>query len=591
MGDRVGETLLSPASAPASRVRRQNGYVLVTALAFFLAGSAAVIAGMSSAVVREMRTVRNESVSKQSYFASESALEDALYRIKRGKSIGSSETLSVGSSAASSTVTVEADGSQKVVSSGDWLGTIRSVEASLNTTQGISFPYVLHGGIGGLDLNNGTVTGDIYTTGSIRGCGFCTITGAAVAAGKSSTNVDQENASPSTPTNNITFGNANGTQDLAQSFTVSDSLSLTGLQVYVRKNGNPANATVRVVQDNGGNPSGAILASGTLSSSLVSTSYDWEPITLTANPVLTEGNTYWIVIDANTSSTNYYLAGGNTSTYADGVTKTGRYNNSSWNATSPANLDMYFRISIGSNEDGITGEDEWNRLTVGSAYAYKASYVNSNGALYCQIGVTNNKSCDTSRGDPTVETDPISAATIAAWKSVAESGGIEGDSVSVGWAGATLGPKKIEGNLSVGGGGTLVVSGFLWVTGSVTINGGAIVSPAGTGESYAIIADGTINLAGGGEITGTEDGHILLLSTSALDPAITINGGANDTVLAAPYGGILITGGATAKAATARHITTDGGANLIYDPSVAELNLTSGSTGEDFGIKTWKEVQ
>jgi hypothetical protein len=570
----------------------QGGYTLVTALIFFLAGTAAVIGAISEGVLSEVRTVRNESASKQGYLASESSLEDAIYRIKNGKEIGSSETLAVGTSKATTTVSVGADGSKTLSSLGDQSGTVRSTQAVLETGSGTNLPYALMGGVGGIDLSGGaTITGDIYTIGSIRGCSTCNISGMAVSSGKSTSALDQDNSQPSTPAQSINFGASSSAQDLAQSFTVSDDLSLVDLDIYVKKVGSPSNATIKVTTDSGGSPSNTVLASGTLSSSLVSTAYSWIDITLTADPVLSAGTTYWIVIDANNSSSNYYVAAANSGTYASGQAKIGKYN-SSWNATSPAGLDMYFQASIGTNEEGITGGDQNNKLPVSSAYSYRASYVSSTGPLYCQVGVENNKSCDTSRADPSIQSDPFPDSLISSLESDAQAGGVQSSSVSVGFAGATLGPKKIVGNLSISNGGTLVVAGTLWVTGNITIDGGALVRAATGSRSYVLIADGTITLSGGASISGGANNHIILVSTAAADPAITINGGSNDTVVVTPEGGLLVTGGAHVKAASAEHITANGGSYIIYDSDLTQLNLgvTSSST-TSFGIKSWKETE
>ena len=568
---------------------KEGGYALVTALIFFIIGATASIAGISNAVLREVKVVRNESSSKQSYYASESALEDAVYRVKTNKKLDSVESLSTGSSTASTTVSANADGSKNVVSSGDANGTIRIMESSLDVSSGTSFPYALQGGVGGIDLDGGaTITGDIYTTGSIRGCSSCTISGMAVSAGKSTSNLDQDNSSPSTPPNSITFANSTANQDLAQSFTVSQDLSLVDLNLYIKKVGSPSNATVKITTNNAGNPSTTVLASGTLSSSLVSTAYSWLDISLTANPVLAAGATYWIVIDANNNSSNYYVVAANAGVYT-GQAKIGRYG-STWNTVSPSNADAYFQVSIGSNEEGISGESQYNRLPVTSSYSYKASYVAASGALYCQVGVQNNKACDTSRADPAIQSDPISDSLINSLKSEA-SASVSNSDISVGWAGSTIGPKKINGNLSVSGGGTLRVSGTIWVTGNVSIDGGALVMPANSTKSYVIIASGQISLSGGASITGSAGNHIVLISLSTADPAISINGGANDTVVFVPDGGLSVSGGAHVKAAAAKHISADGGANITYDPDVSQLNLDSGSTGGTFGIKSWKERQ
>ncbi|MDO8579447.1 MAG: hypothetical protein Q7R72_01075, partial [bacterium] len=68
-------------------------------------------------------------------------------------------------------------------------------------------------------------------------------------------------------------------------------------------------------------------------------------------------------------------------------------------------------------------------------------------------------------------------------------------------------------------------------------------------------------------------------------------GGANDTVVFAPNGGLSVSGGAHVKAGSAKHISINGGANITYDPDVSNLNFWSGSSGGSFQIKSWKETE
>ena len=569
--------------------KHNRGYALVTALIFFLSATGAVIAAISDSVFREVRTVRNESLSKQSYFTSESLLEDTAYRIKNGKNIGAEESLTLATSTSVATIVSGDNGSWEVTSSGDAGNTKRVTKLVLNKGAGISFAYAIEAGLGGVDLSGGSsIVGDVYTTGSIRGCGSCVISGEAISAGKSTSVINQDNSSPTSPTQSIIFGNSSGTQDLAQSFAIPSSLSLKKIQLYVKKVGNPANATVKIVTNNLGSPSDTILASGTLSSSLVSTSYGWIDITLTANPLLSSGMTYWIVIDGSSNSSNYYNIGANTA-YAGGQAKIGKYNNS-WNNTTPSGLDAYFKIYTGINEEGITGESQSNRISVSQSYSYSASYVSAEGALYCQVGVDNNKSCDTSRADPAIREYPVPDAKINEWKNEASASVYNGN-YSVGSVGATIGPRKIVGNLSVNGGGTLRVSGTIWVTGTVSITGGSYVRPDDNTKSFVIISDGGINLSGGSQILGNVDSHIMLVSLSSLDPAISFSGGASDTVVFAPNGGLYISGGAHVKAGSAKHIFVEGDASITYDPDLSNLNFSSGLPDSEFQIKSWKEIE
>jgi hypothetical protein len=486
------------------------------------------------------------------------------------------------------TISAGAGGTTEIVSEADASGTKRTTMITLTHDGGISFPYALQAGVGGIDMyGNSRAIGDIYTTGSIRGCGGCVVTGMAVAAGRSTADLEVDNDTTSSPANTISFGNANSTQDLAQSFTVSESLSLIKIGLYIKKTGNPANATIRIVSDDSGSPSASVLASGTLSSSLITSAYSWQEISFTANPVLTEGTAYWIVVDANTSSSNYYVIAAN-SAYPGGQAKVGRYNNSTWNATSPSGLDSAIRVYIGSNEEGISGEGESSRLTVGSGYSYQASYVEATGALYCQIGVSNNKSCDTSRTDPVLEEDPVNNTAVALWKAEASESVYDGDYTISGSDDVTLGPKKITGDLHVSG--TLRVSGTIWVVGNVILDGSSQTMPDES-DNYVLLVGGTLSLSGSAEILGSSGSHILITSTSSADPAVTIAGGADDTVIAVPNGGLRVEGTGKVNVAAAKHITLDGSAQIEYDPDVSRFDIESGSTEGEFQLKSWKETQ
>jgi hypothetical protein len=571
--------------------RGDGGYAVMTALLFFLASTAAVVASLSDGAIREMRVVRNEAFSKQSYYASESAAEDVSYRIKNSLAVGTTESLTLASSSASVSITDNPDGTKTVRSDGDAGGTKRTTEISLGVDDTASFPYALQAGVGGIDMaGSSRIEGDIYTTGSIRGCSSCSVTGMAIAAGVSSNILSEDNSLPIPPISSVIFGNANGTQDFAQSFTISSSISIISIDLYIKKIGNPANATIRITTDNAGKPSTTVLASGTLSSSLVSTSYDWEQISLTANPVLTAGTTYWIVVDANTNASSYYNVAANSS-YANGEAKIGRHSTQTWNATSPAGLDGYIKVYIGINEDGVTGESEWNRLSVGSAYAHDVSFVNATGVIYCQIGISNNKACDTSRTDPVVEENPVSDPDIDAWESEASASTYSGNYSLGGSSSATLGPKKVTGNMTIGDSATLNIAGTIWVQGNLAFSGSARIQPSNSAENYVILVNGTVSLGGSAIILGSSSSHIIIVSTSTADPAITVSGSADDTVVSALYGGLLVEGSGKVNVAAAKHISLTGSAQIEYDPSALDIDITGGSGGGNFEVHSWKEVQ
>lgn len=568
-----------------------SGFALMTALLFFVVGGTIILAGIATAVTGEVKTVRNESDSKQVYFTSESGLEDAIYRIKTGKILGTTGSLVIDSTSASVSVATDADESKVVESTGEKNGLVRLTEALLDTTFSVSFPFALQGGSDGVDLSSCTITGDAYSAGSIRGGNQCTISGAAIASGKTETILDQDNeASTSNPPSEVNFGDSLDTQDIAQSFIASTKASLDTINLLVRKMGNPSSASIKITTDDNGMPSFNILTTGGLASSDVPSSYStrWMNISFASNPLLTPGSKYWIVLDANPNASNYYVAAATINTYS-GSLLLGRYN-TLWTDLTPPNQDFYLKISLKTTEDGISGVNSQNNLVVGSAYAHSVKYVTSLGPIYCQESISNNKECDTSRADPMPQPFPVTDSTISQWKAIAAAGTSFSDGYTVDSSGATLGPTKIVGDLTVGDGGTLLVSGVIWVTGNVDIADGSTVSPLNSAKSYVIIADGNIHVSGGATV-GQSGEHIMLLSLSAADQAISVESGSHAAVLVASRGGVLVTGGARVNAVASKHVTVSGGAQVSYDPLVSNLHITGGSPVATYRIKSWNETQ
>ncbi len=244
----------------------------------------------------------------------------------------------------------------------------------------------------------------------------------------------------------------------------------------------------------------------------------------------------------------------------------------------------------------ISGADQNNLFNIGStssdtAQAHTVNYVNATGNIFCQIGIDNSSAC-LSQGDPSYRDLPITDAKITEWKEDAEAGGVRNGNYSVGYAGATIGPKKIIGNLTVSGGGILVVTGTLWVTGSVSLSGGSTImlDPSYGSSDGLIVADGTISLGGGGFATGsgTDGSFIMLLSTSNKSTAVTISGGSGATIAYAPFGTINIKGGASINEASGYKILISGDSKITYDPNLMSNSFYNGSSGL-WALQKWGE--
>ncbi len=581
------------------KLQTNKGAAMIIVVFFFVMISLTLLVGIIFPVVREFNIAKDTIDSKKAYFASESSLEDVLYRVKNGMQVDDTESLIIDNTTATTEITDISGGRKQITSTGDEDFHQRKVDAIVSASSGVSFNYGVLVGQGGIYLDSGAIYGNVYANGPITAStsGSNIITGSVISANSPGGVSSNQSNGTGTPPYDITFAKVSTSQDIAQSFQVSTSNALNKIQIYVKKVGSPSNATVKIVNDSSGNPGSTVLATGTLTASSVTTSYGWITVTFTGNPILNTGTTYWLVIDASASSSKYYVIGANSNGYGSGVGKIGQ-SGSSWSNTTPSGLDYYFNIFIGGVTGLISGVDQWNRLNLGTAsgsvvQANTVKYVNTTGTLYCETAVSNNKAC-ASRTDPVYIEYPVSESNITAWETEAESGGVYNGNYSVGWAGATVGPKKINGNLSVSGGGILTMTGNIWVTGNLTLNGGGTIridSSYGANDAV-IIVDGTINVSGGGSATGsgTSGSYIMLLTKSSSSSAATVNGGAGAMILYAPNGTLNVSGGASLKEATAYKINATGGSSITYESGLTNNNFSSGPSGT-WSINSWGETE
>ena len=136
--------------------------------------------------MREFRNAGVELNSKRSYFLAESASEDAFYRIKNGMTIGTSETITLNSNSATTTITTLLANTKQIVSLGDVESSQRKTSLTIKTGDGVVFKYGTQAGQGGFVFkNNSHISGSVYSNGNIIGSNNAYITGDAFVAGSS----------------------------------------------------------------------------------------------------------------------------------------------------------------------------------------------------------------------------------------------------------------------------------------------------------------------------------------------------------------------------------------------------------------------
>lgn len=210
--------------------------------------------------------------------------------------------------------------------------------------------------------------------------------------------------------------------------------------------------------------------------------------------------------------------------------------------------------------------------------------------------------------DPEPREMPISQIQIEEWKNEAALGGEISDYTLSG--SGSLGPKKINGNMTLHGSAILTMTGMIWVVGDVYLENSSVIQLASSfGDLSSILTvDGTISITNSIKICGSEGynsgtktcnppskSYVLVLSTNnSLDPdnpAVSMTNSSNlRGVLYASSGLILLRNKAQLKEATAYAIRADNASEIIYESGLIDMTFTSGPTG-GWEITSWGEVE
>jgi len=574
-----------------NKLNCQIGFAAIFSTLIVLTIVSVIVAGVAAIVLTGQKIARNAVQSAQAFYSAEAGVEDNLYRIIKGKKYQAGNNLAVGSATAA--INISGAGNQKTIRvEGEQSDHFRNLEVKLDvSTADISFFYGVQVGEGGLTMNNNsTVSGSVYSNGPVQGGGNNSIiTGDAWVASIPAA-INQEWTSSDS---GFIFGRQLDQIDAAQSFIPSISDKLTKIGLYLKKTGSPSDKTVRVLTDNGGKPSKTLAGSsayGTLSASQISqNSYGWINVTLNSSPLLQAGNRYWIVIDTAADNNDYFSwAKDSTDGYTDG---TGNYS-PNWNAGAPlwyaVGGDLVFKTWLGSTPNALSG------ISVGAnAHANTITNCEITGDAYFQTisGSTVAGTQYPNSDDPPMEQMPISESNISDWQAAATAGGTLNGYTLTNFAVATLGPKKIIGDLTLSNGADLTLNGTLYVTGSINISNGAKLRlAAGYGEnSGVIVTDGFISVSNNAVFYANGAGtYIMLLSTKSGD-AINISNNANTVIFYASAGNVSIANNANLKEVTAYKITLANNAQITYESGLASAKFSTG-TGAGWSISSWKEV-
>ena len=593
---------------------RESGQVIVIVIAalgvvlfsvlFIIAGSQLYFQNASYSLDAEMATS-----------LAEAGVDKALQSINRsgGSYTGESET-SLGSGSFSVTVSV-LDAANKVVESTGYVPNKahsrakRTIKITASRGVGTSFVYGVQVGEGGLELGNSNViTGSVYSNGSITGGNGNVITGDVWVAGGPQAAADRQTDCEGSNCSDFIFGTSVSGQsqlDVAQSFKPSISTVLNRIALKVKKIGNPADLTVRIMADKSGEPDkNQVLGTGTLFTSLVSVNYGWIEVAFDTLPNLSAATTYWIMIDTSTSSSNYWA-------WQNDLAKSyicGNPDNciakwsADWKAGNPVwtliNGDLSFKTFMGgapTSVDGGVGKGiivkKDSSGNGGNVHANTIKNIDMDADAYYKL-IVNSTAANfhPNSDDPPPKVFPISDANVSDWENQAQNASVQTGDITT--CLNILGPGKIVGNVTFGSNCNVTIKTPIWITGSLTFNSGNILRlDSSYGQASGVIVVGTdsgggiVALGSNNRLEGTGSGSSILMALSNYDSrttgtsAIVITNMGNSGVFYASRGIVEPGNHNTFKELTAWGIRLVNNGTINYETGLSSTIFTSGPGG------------
>ncbi|MEK7088190.1 MAG: hypothetical protein AAB537_01140 [Patescibacteria group bacterium] len=170
---------------PIESKKNNKGQALITAIIFFLFISTTITLGVANPVLRQLNISNDLVRSKNSYFLSESLSEDLTYRLKTGKQVSASESLTLSGETATALVS-DILGGKRIIATGNFSDATRKVQTDLIMGAGVSFSYGVQSGEGGMHIKNtALVSGNVFSNGPVTGENSNLIKGDVISAGPS----------------------------------------------------------------------------------------------------------------------------------------------------------------------------------------------------------------------------------------------------------------------------------------------------------------------------------------------------------------------------------------------------------------------
>lgn len=193
---------------------------------------------------------------------------------------------------------------------------------------------------------------------------------------------------------------------------------------------------------------------------------------------------------------------------------------------------------------------------------------------------------------------PLATSTIEGWKQDASDGTIISGDYTLDDTSETMGPTKIEGDLTVINNATLNLTGTLYVTGNINLDNNSLTKLDNDYDAYSgiIVCDGLISVRNNAAIQGSgqPSSYMMLLSTnSSLDPnnpAIDVYNNAAGAIFYTSNGVLRLHNNIEVKEATSYKLALDNNAVIKYEIGLENVDFSSGPSG-GWEVQSWQEVE
>lgn len=167
---------------------QQSGAAMLLFVLFFAFASSVMMFTLNQGIFSDLSDFNALTRSKQAILASESGVEDVVFRHVFGTfSVDTVETITIGDVTATTTTVYDSDDDTYTVEGlADKGNVVRKSQATMTLGSGSAFNYGLQAGNGGITLsNNSDIYGNIYANGPVQGAGSAEVFGDIVSAGPS----------------------------------------------------------------------------------------------------------------------------------------------------------------------------------------------------------------------------------------------------------------------------------------------------------------------------------------------------------------------------------------------------------------------